>query len=74
MWTIGAVCIGLMILPVYVAVEIAGAGLYTVWTFATIYACALGVAFMLRYRQGSWKRMRVIEEVPALFQAGAFPG
>ncbi|MCF8145643.1 MAG: MATE family efflux transporter [Deltaproteobacteria bacterium] len=74
MWTIGGVCIGLMILPVYVAVEIAGAGLYTVWTFATIYACALGVAFMLRYRQGSWKRMRVIEEVPDLSQAGAFPG
>ena len=74
MWTIGAVCLGLMIFPVYVAVEIVGAGLYTVWTFATVYACALGVAFMLRYRQGSWKRMRVIEEVPALSQAEAFPG
>ncbi len=61
MWTIGAVCLGVMILPVYVAVEVLGAGLYTVWTLATVYACALGVAFMLRYRQGSWKTMRVIE-------------
>jgi MATE family multidrug resistance protein len=68
MWTIGAVCLGLMILPVYVAVEIVGAGIYTVWTFASAYACALGIAFMLRYRQGAWKRMRVIEEAPALFQ------
>jgi len=61
MWTIGAVCLGIMILPVYVAVEVVGAGLYTVWTLATVYASALGVAFMLRYRQGSWKKMRVIE-------------
>jgi len=72
MWTIGAVCIGLMILPVYVAVEILGAGIYTVWTFAAIYACALGMAFMLRYRHGAWKRMRVIEEVPCLSGAEAF--
>jgi len=61
MWTIGAVCLGTMILPVYVAVEVLGAGLYTVWTLAMVYACALGMAFMLRYRQGSWKKMRVIE-------------
>jgi MATE family multidrug resistance protein len=74
MWTIGAVCLGLMILPVYVAVEMLGAGVYTVWTFASAYACALGVAFMLRYRHGAWKRMRVIEEVPVLSQIEAFPG
>jgi len=66
MWTIGAVCLGLMILPVYVAVEVVGAGVYTVWTFASAYACALGIAFMLRYRHGAWKRMRVIEELPRL--------
>jgi len=74
MWTIGAVCLGLMIIPVYVAVELVGAGLYTVWTFATVYACALGIAFMLRYRQGAWKKMRVIEEMPCLSQAEAFSG
>jgi multidrug resistance protein, MATE family len=74
MWTIGAVCLGLMIVPVYVAVEMLGAGLYTVWTFATVYACALGVAFMLRYRHGAWKRMRVIEEAPCLVRAEAFSG
>lgn len=66
MWTIAAVCLGLMVLPVYVAVEIAGAGIYTVWTFASAYACALGVAFMLRYRHGAWKRMRVIESTAVL--------
>jgi multidrug resistance protein, MATE family len=74
MWTIGAVCLGLMVIPVYVAVEILDAGVYAVWTFATIYACSLGMAFMLRYRQGSWKRMRVIEEMSPLSQAESFSG
>ena len=62
MWTIAAMCLGLMIIPTYLAVEVFHAGIYTVWTIATLYVCALGVAFMLRYRQGKWKEMRVIEE------------
>jgi hypothetical protein len=33
-------------------------------TIATIYVCALGMTFMPRYRQGKWKRMRVIESQP----------
>ena len=61
MWTIGALSLGVMIVPVYVAVEILGAGIYAAWTLATFYVCALGIAFMLRYRQGKWKKMRVIE-------------
>jgi multidrug resistance protein, MATE family len=57
-----------MIVPVYIALEVMGRGLYTAWTLATVYVCALGVAFMLRYRQGKWKKMRVIEapEAPIL--------
>jgi MATE family multidrug resistance protein len=61
MWTIGALSLGVMIIPVYVAVEVVGAGIYAAWTVATVYVSALGMAFMLRYRQGKWKRMRVIE-------------
>jgi MATE family multidrug resistance protein len=67
MWTIAALCLGVMIVPIYVAIEVLGAGIYTAWTIATIYVCALGMAFMLRYRQGKWKRMRVIEsQSPAI--------
>ncbi len=62
MWTIAAMSPGLMIIPTYLAVEVFHAGIYTVWTIATLYASALGLAFMLRYRQGKWKEMRVIEE------------
>ena len=55
--------------PVYVAVEVIGAGIYTAWTLATLYISALGLAFMLRYRQGKWKGMRVIEAQPVVSQA-----
>ena len=61
MWTIAALCLGVMILPIYIAIELMGAGIYAAWTIATVYVCALGMAFMLRYRQGKWKRMRIIE-------------
>ena len=64
MWTIGALSLGVMIAPMYVAVEILRAGLYTTWALATFYICALGIAFMIRYRQGKWKSMRVIEFQP----------
>jgi MATE family multidrug resistance protein len=61
MWTIGALSLGVMIIPMYVAVEVLRAGLYTTWVLATFYICTLGIAFMMRYRQGKWKSMRVIE-------------
>ncbi len=66
MWTIAALSLGVMIVPVYLAVQVIGAGLYTAWTLATIYISALGLAFMLRYRQGKWKKMRVIEAQPVV--------
>jgi multidrug resistance protein, MATE family len=61
MWTIAVLSLGVMIIPVYIALEVMGRGIYTAWTLATLYVCALGVAFMLRYRRGKWKKMRVIE-------------
>ncbi|MDP6178587.1 MAG: MATE family efflux transporter [Desulfatiglandales bacterium] len=70
MWTTAVLSLGTMIVPVYIAVEVIGAGLYTVWTLATIYISSLGIAFMLRYRQGKWKKMRVIEAQSGLVGAG----
>lgn len=64
MWTVAGLSIGVMILPVYVAVEVLGAGLYTAWVLATLYISALGIAFWWRYQKGQWKKMRVIEEQP----------
>ena len=64
MWTSAVLSLGVMIIPVYLAIEVMGAGIYSAWTLASLYACALGLAFMLRYRQGKWKKMRVIESQP----------
>ncbi len=50
------------VLPVYVAVTYLGAGIYTVWTIASVYIITLGLAFLLRFLGGKWKSMRVIEE------------
>ncbi len=73
MWTIGSLSLGVMIIPVYTAVEIIGAGVYTVWILATVYICGLGVAFLLRYLHGNWKRMRVIEPAEAEGIGSQFP-
>ena len=69
MWTIAALSLGVMIVPIYLAVEVIGAGIYTAWTLATVYISVLGLAFMWRYRQGKWKGMRVIEAQPAVSRA-----
>jgi MATE family multidrug resistance protein len=66
MWTIAGLSVWVMIIPIYIAVEVLKAGIYTAWTLVTFYVCALGLAFMLRYRQGRWKTMRVIESQPYL--------
>ena len=66
MWTIGALSVGVMIIPVYLAIEVFDAGIYTAWTLVTFYVSTLGLAFMLRYRHGKWKKMRVIESQPYL--------
>jgi MATE family multidrug resistance protein len=69
MWTIAALSLGVMIIPIYVIVEILHAGIYVAWTLLMFYIWSLGLAFMLRYRQGKWKKMRVIEDSPALAKA-----
>ena len=50
-----------MIVPVYVAVLVLHAGLYTAWGFVTLYVCLADMAFFLRFRNGRWKHIRVIE-------------
>ena len=54
----------IMALPCYLAVKFQWGprgGLYVAWSFATAYVCVLALAFLLRFLQGRWKSMRVIE-------------
>ncbi len=57
-WTI-------MVLPTLLARH-EGWGLYSVWIFATTYIVLLSFVFIWRFRQGKWKRMRVIENAPSI--------
>ena len=66
LWTIAALSCGVMIIPVYLAVEVFNAGIYTAWVLVTFYIAALGIAFYLRYRHGKWKEMRIIEAAPVM--------
>lgn len=50
-----------MAIPIYVAVGILNAGLYTAWSFVTLYVCLAAITFFLRFRNGRWKHIRVIE-------------
>jgi MATE family, multidrug efflux pump len=50
----------ILVVPAWLACS-RGWGLGTAWVFATLYIVSLSVAFMLRFHQGKWKEMRVIE-------------
>lgn len=47
--------------PVYVMIEYLHVGLVTAWCWALIYIVGLGLTFWLRFRSGSWKRIRMLE-------------
>lgn len=64
MWMILCMSVGILILPSFVAITWLSATVYVCWAIASLYVVSLGVAFFLRYRQGKWESMRVID-VPA---------
>ncbi len=61
MWMILCLSVGILILPSFVAITWLSATVYVCWAIASLYVVSLGVAFFLRYRQGKWESMRVID-------------
>ena len=51
-----------LIIPAYMAIVIFEYGLMVSWILATTYIILLGVVFYLRFLNGKWKTMRVIEQ------------
>ncbi len=51
----------LMVIPIFIFCTIFGAGLYTAWSFATLFMIVLSFCFLARFRGGKWREMRVIE-------------
>ena len=58
----------LMALPCWLAIKYQWGplgGLYVAWGFVTLFVCVLAVGFLIRFCQGKWKTMRVIESLPS---------
>jgi MATE family multidrug resistance protein len=55
---------GVLVVPTVLACE-HGWGLYWAWTFASSYTVLLAFIFLVRFRRGGWKSLRVIETAPA---------
>ena len=51
-----------MVIPSYIAIEYLNFGVLSCWVFATLFVCILGVGFYLRFLNGKWKKMLVIEK------------
>ncbi len=54
-----------MVLPTWAAWHF-GWGLFWAWAFASAYIASLALTMLLRFRQGKWRAMRVIEIPPLL--------
>jgi MATE family multidrug resistance protein len=61
---VSAVSLGIswpiMVVPTWLAWYY-GWGIYWAWSFASAYVISVALVFLLRFRQGKWKSMRVIE-------------
>jgi len=53
-----------LLVPTSLSVFFLGGGIISCWLILTFYAVFLGLFFYLRFRNGSWKSMRVIEHNP----------
>ena len=60
MVSIGMATVFVMIIPIYIGVEILGWGVYACWIVLTLYVLTLFFVSWLRYRQGKWKAIRLI--------------
>ncbi len=65
-----------MLIPSMLALYVFGWGIYALWTGVTVYVASLCLAFWLRFRQGKWKSLRVIENegaIPPVQESGRSP-
>ena len=61
MWSIGFVSLFVMILPVYIGIEIFQQGINYAWMCVLMFITSLFIATSVRYRQGKWEKMLVVE-------------
>ncbi len=64
-WVSLALAWPVMVFPTWLAWQFHW-GLYWSWGFASTYVIVMSLVFMLRFRHGKWKSMRVIEQAPVV--------
>jgi len=60
MWSIGLATLFVMILPLTLVIAYTDWGLFACWCVLTLYVLSLFTVSFWRYRQGKWKKIRVI--------------
>lgn len=50
-----------MVVPTWIGIRYFGLGLFWAWTCMTAWVVVLAIGFFLRFKQGRWRSMRVIE-------------
>jgi MATE family multidrug resistance protein len=59
-WVAVGLSASVLVLPTWVVMQL-GYGLFAAWACASAYIISLAVVFLLRFRHGAWRSMRVIE-------------
>ena len=61
MWAFTALTWTILVFPTYLSCVVFDWGIYVAWAFHTLFVIVAGSVFLLRFRGGKWKSMRVIE-------------
>lgn len=60
-----ALSLGGLVVPAWAAVTFLGAGIITLWALFSGYSAMLAVVLWLRYRAGTWQKIRLVDPEPA---------
>ena len=64
-----------LVIPTYVLFQYFDGGIFSAWSVVTCWVMVLSLGYFLRFQQGKWKTMKVIEptviEVPVVEEAAA---
>lgn len=71
MLSAAAVSWGALILPAWLAVHVLHGGIVGLWGVFVFYAFVLAVTLALRYRAGTWQKLRLVEPAQAASTEGA---
>ena len=61
MLSVGVIGTFVAAIPVYIVLEIFSMGIYAGFTNGTVFLAVLGFTYLIRFKNGKWQNMSVIE-------------